>query len=89
MPELSRFFGIIIQMFFNDTKQHFKPHIHAKYGGFEAAIGIEGELLDGSMPQKQLTLIRAWCVLHEDELYNAWNNAVRYEAVNKIPPLRK
>ncbi len=47
MPELSRFYGIIITMYFNDTQQHHKPHVHAFYGDYEAVIGIAGELLAG------------------------------------------
>ena len=48
MPELSRFYGIIITMYFNDTQQHHKPHVHAFYGDYEAVIGIDGELLRNS-----------------------------------------
>ena len=54
MPELSRFEGIIIKMLFNDTVQHNKPHVHAYYGEYRAAIAIDGELLAGSLPYKQL-----------------------------------
>jgi hypothetical protein len=50
MPELSRFNGIIIKMIFNDTSQHNKPHVHVMYGEYEASIGIDGELLAGSLP---------------------------------------
>lgn len=50
MPELSRFQGIIIKLFFNDVTQHHKPHIHAYYGDYEAAIAVDGELLAGSLP---------------------------------------
>ena len=53
MPELSRFAGIIIKMIYKDNKQHNKPHIHAYYGEYEASIGIDGELLGGSLPAKQ------------------------------------
>ena len=54
MPELSRFYGIIIKMYFNDVQQHHKPHIHAFYGDYEAVIAVDGELLAGSIPAKQL-----------------------------------
>jgi hypothetical protein len=53
MPELSRFAGMVIYMLFGDTKQHNKPHVHVYYGEYEAAIGIDGELLAGSLPRKQ------------------------------------
>ena len=52
MPELSRFGGMVIYMLFMDTKQHNKPHVHVYYGDYEAAVGIDGELLAGALPQK-------------------------------------
>lgn len=88
MPEISRFFGIIILMMFKDTGRHNKPHVHAKYGEFEASIGIDGELLAGSIPVKQLRLIQAWLILHEEELYSAWNKAVAGEGFDRVEPLR-
>lgn len=87
MPELCRFYGIIIKMLFSDTVQHHKPHIHAYYQDYEASIGIDGELLAGSIPVKQLKLIQAWLVLHEEELYAAWNKAVQNIPFGKIAPL--
>lgn len=88
MPELSRFMGIVIKMLFKDTVQHNKPYIHAYYGEYEASIGIDGELLAGSIPVKQLRMIQAWLAIHEDEAYAAWNMAVQGEQFNKIDPLR-
>lgn len=88
MPELSRFYGMIIKMLFLDNIQHNKPHIHVYYGEHEASVGIDGELLAGSLPVKQLKLLNAWLIIHEDELYTAWNNAVRGIPFEKIDPLR-
>ena len=66
MPEISRFYGILIKMFFAD---HAPPHFHAEYQGKKAVINIKtGEMIEGDMPIKQLKLIQAWCVIHEDEL---------------------
>lgn len=87
MPELSRFAGIIIKMLYNDTIQHNKPHVHVYYGEYQASIGIDGELLAGSLPVKQLRLVNGWLALHEEEAYAAWNKAVRGEAFEKIKPL--
>ena len=56
MPELSRFGGMVIYMLFMDTKQHNKPHVHVYYGDYEAAVGIDGELLAGALPKKQLKM---------------------------------
>ena len=88
MPEICRFFNIIITMFFNDHERHHKPHFHAAYDGYEASVGIDGELLAGELPSKQLKLVRAWAVIHEDELYESWNNAVRQMPLKKIEPLK-
>jgi len=88
MPELSRFYGIVIKMLFSDDVQHHKPHFHVFYNDFSASVGIDGELIAGSIPVKQLKLVQAWAVLHEDELYAAWNKAVRNETLSKIEPLR-
>ena len=52
MPELSRFRGIIIRMYYDDSSQHHKPHVHAFYGGDEAEIGVDGEVLAGRLPEK-------------------------------------
>ena len=57
MPELSWFFNIVIKMIFSDTTQHHKPHFHVYFAEYEAAIGIDGELLAGSLPIKQLKLV--------------------------------
>lgn len=88
MPELCRFYNIIIKMLYNDTGQHNKPHFHVFYAEYEASIGIDGELLAGSLPIKQLKLVQAWTILHEEELYEAWNNAVKQKPFKKIEPLR-
>jgi hypothetical protein len=88
MPELSRFQGMIIKLLYLDDEKHHKPHIHVYYGEYEASIGIDGELLSGSLPLKKLKLIQAWLILHEDELYVAWNNAVKGQEFNSIEPLK-
>jgi len=73
---------------FSDNTKHNKPHIHVFYNEYEASIGLDGELLAGSIPVAQLKLVQAWIVLHEEELYGAWNNAIRNIPFNKIEPLR-
>ena len=70
MPEISRFYGIVIKML-----------------QYEAAVGIDGEVLAGVLPEKQYRLVAAWLTLHEDELYEAWNNAVQMKQLSKIKPL--
>ena len=75
-------------MIFNDDMQHHKPHFHVYYAEYEASVGIDGELIAGSLPVKQLRLVQAWATIHEEELYKAWNNAVRGIPFDKIEPLR-
>jgi len=88
MPELSRFYGILVKMLFSDTDKHHKPHVHVYYNDYSALIGIDGEILAGSLPVKQMKLIQAWLSLHEDELYIAWAKAVKNEHFDKIAPLQ-
>jgi hypothetical protein len=87
MPELSRFYNLIIRMLYADNRQHNKPHVHVFYAEYEASVGIDGELLAGSLPAKQMRILSAWLAIHEEELYAAWNRAVRGEAPGKIQPL--
>jgi hypothetical protein len=87
MPELCRFYNIVIKMIYSDDSQHHRPHFHVYYNEYEASIGVDGELLAGSLPVKQLKLVQAWAAIHEDELYIAWNNAVRNLPFGKIDPL--
>jgi len=88
MPELSRFEGMIIRMLFSDTGQHSKPHIHVECAEYQASVAIDGEILAGSLPKKKILLLQAWMILHEDELYQAWNNAVQNKVFDRIAPLR-
>ena len=87
MPEISRFYGIVIKMLYEAEGEHNKPHVHVEYGEYEAAVGIDGEVLAGVLPEKQYKLVAAWLALHEDELYEAWNNAVQMKQLPKIRPL--
>ena len=87
MPELSRFFNIVIEMLYADNRQHNKPHVHVLFAEHEASVGIDGELLAGSLPVKQMRILSAWLAIHEEELYAAWNKAVRNEPPGKIAPL--
>ena len=87
MPELSRFYDLVIKMPYADQQQHNKPHVHVYSAEHEASVGIDGELLAGSLPLKQMRILSAWLAIHEDELYAAWNRAVRGEAPGKIQPL--
>ncbi len=85
MPELSRFFGIIIRMFYSD---HEPAHFHAIYGEYEALIEIETLLVfRGSLPRRALALVLEWAALHRVELHDDWQRARAGETLNEIEPL--
>ena len=87
MPEICRFGGMVIVMLFKDIQHHNKPHIHVYYGDYEASIGLDGEMLAGSLPAKQFKIVVGWILFHEEELYKAWNLAVQGEHFDKIKPM--
>ena len=83
MPVLSRFYGIIIRMYFLQ-KEHNPPHIHAIYNEDAAAIDfMTGEVLDGNLPPKALLLVREWISLHKSELAEIWKT----QSFKSIAPL--
>lgn len=85
MPEISRFFGIIITMYFSD---HPPPHFHARYGSQKALIAIEPPgLLKGQLSPKALALVTEWAALHRMELLADWHLAQQEQPLAKIPPL--
>ena len=87
MPEISRFLGIIIKMFFQD---HAPPHFHAEYGDYKAVIDISTqEATEGYLPPRQLKLVQAWAILHEEELLRNFEGLSQETPTwNKIEPLR-
>jgi len=85
MPEISRFFGLIVRMFYDD---HDPAHIHVEYQGRQAKIDFEGNVLAGALKSKAaLRLVRDWIDLHSSELDNDWILAREGKALEKIPPL--
>jgi len=85
MPEISRFFGIVIQMFYND---HSPPHFHAKYGRDRAVISVADlAVLKGALPPRALGLVMEWATQHREELMNDWNLARANAPLKSISPL--
>ena len=84
MPEVSRFYGIVITINFDD---HLPPHFHARYGDHRAAIGLEGTVYAGHLPARALRLVRAWGVQHGDELLADWERARDRRPLVPIAPL--
>ncbi len=87
MPEICRFYGIIIYMF---VKDHAPPHFHAKYAEHRALINIDtGELIDGSLPRRALRLVQDWTELHREELNKNWIESQKDNPeIIKIDPLK-
>lgn len=85
MPEISRFFGIVIRMYYTE---HGRPHFHAIYGEYQAVVDIStGDLIAGKMPTRALALIQEWYALHRVELANNAIRAGQREALTKIASL--
>jgi uncharacterized protein DUF4160 len=85
MPELSRFFGIVIGVFY---REHGRPHFHAVYGEFEGVIDIEtGEVITGELPKRALALVSEWRDAHIPELKENWELARQHKELKKISPL--
>lgn len=84
MPVISRFYGILIAMYFND---HNPPHFHAKYSGYEAMFDFDGVILEGEMPKRAIVFVQEWIMLHKPELEENWNRAKTGQPLNYIAPL--
>ena len=85
MPEISRFFGIIIRMYFDD---HPPPHFHAVYGDSEAQVGIDPiTILESTLPRRAISMVVEWATLHQSELMANWQRLREDQPAEKIPPL--
>ena len=85
MPEISRFLGIVIAMFYND---HAPPHFHARYGDLEIRVDIQtGQILSGSFPKRAESLVLEWLGLHRSELMIDWELASKRKHLLKVAPL--
>lgn len=86
MPTISAFYGILIQMFWND---HAPPHFHARYGEYNGIIDISSlKMLEGDLPKRALSLIVDWAKLHQAELLTDWDLCAKKQMPNKIDPLK-
>lgn len=85
MPEICRFLGIIITMYFNE---HNPPHFHARYGEHRAEIAIETlSIIAGRLPPRVLGLVMEWAALRRQELLDDWELARRQVELKRIAPL--
>ena len=85
MPEISRFYGIVIQMYYGD---HHPPHFHVTYNGQTAKFEINGRRwIEGQLPSRARDLVQEWAALHQTELQEAFRKAAAMEVPPKIEPL--
>lgn len=88
MPIISQFYGIIIQMFFDENQKHHKEHIHVRYNKYEIVYDFNGNILEGNLPNKQKKLVEAWILIHREELQSLWNFMQEKGETFKIEPLK-
>jgi hypothetical protein len=85
MPELSRFYGIVVQVYYGD---HLPAHFHVEYAGAVAKIEIETlSVIGGSIPARARGLVIEWASMHQEELHEAFQKAANIQAPGKIDPL--
>ena len=85
MPEISRFYGIIISIFYDE---HNPPHFHARYGKNKVAIDIRTlEALEGKIPPRALKMVKEWASQHQLDLMHGWELAQANKPLEKISPL--
>ena len=83
MPEISRFYGIVIKMFFK-PREHEPSHIHALYGEYIGIFNIQtGSMINGDLPNKAQELVYEWLQQHAEELQQMWDS----QKMKKLPPL--
>lgn len=84
MPELSRFLGIVIVMYY---REHGPAHFHAEYGEYEITVEIDSGVVTGRFPRRSLRAVLEWYELHKDELAEAWERAREKLPLKPIDPL--
>lgn len=85
MPEVCRFFGIVIRMYYDE---HNPPHFHAQYAGAEAQVGINPiVILEGRLPRRAASLVIEWAALHQSELMLNWQQLRNDQPAAGIAPL--
>ena len=85
MPEISLFFGIRVTMYYDD---HNPPHFHAEYNGQKVLVDImQGRILNGAFPSRQLKFVLAWAEIHQAELMENWDLARKDLPLKKVAPL--
>jgi hypothetical protein len=84
MPEISRFLGIVVGMFYSE---HGIPHFHAVYGEHEISVELESGTIHGEFPARALRLVLEWANLHKQELVENWQLARQGQPLKRVAPL--
>ncbi len=84
MPEISRFLGIVIYMYWSE---HNPPHFHALYGDYEITVTIDGGIVKGEFPKRALRSVLEWLDMHQGELLENWQLALADKPLKQIEPL--
>lgn len=89
MPEISRFFGIVIRMYAEVGGPHHRPHFHAYYHDSVAIVAVDKiEVIAGELPRRQQRLVEAWAEIYQSELSEDWDLLQAGRPPAKIEPLR-
>ena len=89
MPEIARFFGVVVRMYVEAGHSHHRPHFHAYYQDAVGVYAIDNvDLIAGSLPRRQQRLVLAWAELHQEELRSNWQLLQAGRRPFKIAPLR-
>ena len=85
MPEISRFYGVVIKMYYND---HVPPHFHAEYGGRQMIVSIDTlAVIGGKLAPRAMALVIEWAAQHQDELRMIWEQARKMQPLDQVDPL--
>lgn len=83
MPEISRFLGMVIHIYFDD---HSEPHLHVRLAESRCKIDFEGNILNGSLPIPKLNIVKKWIMLHQKELFENWKRIRKGKLPERIEP---
>lgn len=84
MPEISRFLGIVVTMYYGE---HGRPHFHARAGAFRISVEVDSGIVRGTFPRELLRHVLDWSEVHRDDLFVNWRHARLGEPLEPIPPL--
>lgn len=85
MPEICRFYGIVLFLYYRD---HNPPHIHFTYGSYTCSMSVIDRIVDGQAPAKVIEKVNRWIDLHENEILSLWEQIQRGEKIGKLEPLK-